>query len=105
MLELITSHPVESFVVLVIVIALVVLIYTNRKDVLLKSALYIVAKVENEWGSNMGQIKFVEAYTYIKTKYPIVTFFLPQKTLKDIIEKALVRLKEILATKTSKETK
>ena len=105
MVNWITANPVMSLVILVIAIAIIVLIYINRKDVLLKSALYIVAKVEEEWGSDMGKIKFAEAYTYIKTKYPIVTFLLPESVLTKIIEDALVKLKEILANKASKQTK
>ena len=105
MVNWITANPVMSLVILVIAIAIIVLIYINRKDVLLKSALYIVAKVEEEWGSDMGKIKFAEAYTYIKSKYPIVTFLLPESVLTKIIEDALVKLKEILANKASKQTK
>ena len=73
----ILMNPVMAVAILVIIIAIIVLIYVNRKDVILKSALYIVAKVEEEWGSDMGKIKFAEAYTYLKAKYPIITFFLP----------------------------
>ena len=105
MVNWITTNPVMSLVILVIAIAIIVLIYINRKDVLLKSALYIVAKVEEEWGSDMGKIKFAEAYTYIKSKYPIVTFLLPESVLTKIIEDALVKLKEILASKASKQDK
>ena len=105
MINWITANPVMSLVILVIAIAIIVLIYINRKDVLLKSALYIVAKVEEEWGSDMGKIKFAEAYTYIKSKYPIVTFLLPESVLTKIIEDALVKLKEILASKASKQSK
>ena len=105
MVNWITANPVMSLVILVIAIAIIVLIYINRKDVLLKSALYIVAKVEEEWGSDMGKIKFAEAYTYIKSKYPIVTFLLPESVLTKIIEDALVKLKEILASKASKQIK
>ena len=105
MVNWITTNPVTSLVILVIAIAIIVLIYINRKDVLLKSALYIVAKVEEEWGSDMGKIKFAEAYTYIKSKYPIVTFLLPESVLTKIIEDALVKLKEILSSKASKQAK
>ena len=104
-LDWIIANPVMTLVILVILIAISILIYINRKDVILKSALYIVAKVEEEWGSDMGKIKFAEAYTYIKAKYPIVTFLLPESVLKKIIEDALVKLKEILATKASKQVK
>ena len=101
-LDWITTNPVMALVILVILIAIGVLIYINRKDVILKSALYIVAKVEEEWGSDMGKVKFAEAYTYIKAKYPIVTFLLPESVLKKIIEDALVKLKEILSSKQAK---
>ena len=104
-LDWIVANPVAALIILVILIAIGVLIYINRKDVILKSALYIVAKVEEEWGSDMGKVKFAEAYTYIKAKYPIVTFLLPESVLKNIIEDALVKLKEILATKASKQSK
>ena len=101
----ILMNPVMTVAILVIIIAIIVLIYVNRKDVILKSALYIVAKVEEEWGSDMGKIKFAESYTYLKAKYPIITFFLPQTLMTKIIEDALVKLKEILASKASKEEK
>ena len=101
----ILMNPVMTVAILVVIIAIIVLIYVNRKDVVLKSALYIVAKVEEEWGSDMGKIKFAEAYTYLKAKYPIITFFLPQTLMTKIIEDALVKLKEILASKASKEEK
>ena len=101
-LDWITTNPVMALVILVILIAIGVLIYINRKDVILKSALYIVAVVEDEWGSDMGKVKFAEAYTYIKAKYPIVTFLLPESVLKNIIEDALVKLKEILSSKQAK---
>ena len=61
-LDWIIANPVMTLVILVILIAISVLIYINRKDVILKSALYIVAKVEEEWGSDMGKVKFAEAF-------------------------------------------
>lgn len=105
MVDVITNNPVETVMVAVISVAILVMLFINRKNVILKSALYIVAKVEEEWGTNMGQIKFAEAYTYIKSKYPVITFFLPESLMKQIIEDALVRLKEILAVKQSKASK
>ena len=78
---------------------------SNGSSYLSNNHCYIVAKVEEEWGSDMGKIKFAEAYTYLKAKYPIITFFLPQTLMTKIIEDALVKLKEILASKASKEEK
>lgn len=104
-LKWILANPVSTAVILVILIAVIVLIWKNRKDVLLKSAQYIVAKVEEEWGSDTGRIKFAQAYEYIKTKYPIITFFMSSEKLSQIIEDALAQLKEILKTKEAKEKK
>lgn len=86
-------------VIAIIFLAIIVLVYCKRKDALLKTALYIVAKVEKEWGSKMGEVKFAEAYSYLKEKFPVLTFFIPQSVLKNIIEEALDNLKNILASK------
>lgn len=101
----IMANPVMTGVIVVIAIAVIVTIWTQRKGVLTQSALYIVARVEEEWGSDMGKVKFAEAYEYLKHKYPVITFFIQEQKLKDIIEESLSRLKEILATKASKEKK
>lgn len=99
--DLILEHPLDAAFTAVILVSIGVSIFLNRRDVLLKSALYIVAKVEDEWGSGTGRIKFAEAYTYLKAKYPIATFFLPEDKLTEIIEDALDELKKILESKAS----
>lgn len=99
----ITTNPITAFVTLVIIIALIVFVYLNKKNLLFKAALYAVAKAEEAWGSDMGKIKFAEVYTYIKKEYPLITLFFTEKQLTDIIESALVKLKEILASKAAKE--
>lgn len=89
-------------VAIVIVIAIAVLIFNNRKDVLAKAALEAVARAQQAWGSDTGRLKFAEVYAYLKTHYPVVTFFLSEKRLSDIIEKALADLKELIAGKVQK---
>lgn len=103
-IDWIMANPVMALVILVIAIGIVVLIYKDRKEVLIKSALYIVAKVEEEWSSDMGRIKFAEAYSYIRTKHPVITFLLPEKKLEQIIEDALERLNAVLADKEYRDT-
>lgn len=97
------NYGVPTFVVLVIVIAVLVYAYKNKKGLIAKAALYAVTKAEEAWGSNMGKIKFSEVYTYLQKQYPIVTFFFSENQITNIIEDALVKLKEILATKEAKE--
>lgn len=102
-LNWIVTNPIMTFVIAIIVIALVVYIYLNKKDLLYKAALYAVSVAEDEWGSDMGRIKFAEVYTYIKKEFPLFTLFFPEAKLKKIIEDALVELKKILASKAAKE--
>ena len=97
------SYGIEALVILIIVIALLVYVYKNKKGLLAKAALYAVTKAEEAWGSNMGKIKFSEVYTYLQKQYPIVTFFFTEKQITLIIEDALEKLKVILATKAAKE--
>lgn len=97
------QNAVPIVVAAIIVIAVGVMIARNRKGLLTKAALYAVTKAEEAWGSNTGRIKFAEAYTYVCKQYPIITFFFTEAQLSQIIEDALVQMKQILATKASKE--
>lgn len=99
----ILANPVAAFVIAIVVIALVVYIFLNKKGLLYKAALYAVSVAEDEWGSDMGRVKFAEVYTYIKKQFPLFTLFFSEKQLTDIIEDALVELKKILASKAAKE--
>lgn len=101
----VVNNPITTVVVLIIIIAVIVYAYQNKKGLLEKAALYAVTKAEETWGSNTGKIKFAEVYTYIQKQYPVVTFFFTEKQLTEIIENALSRLKEILASKASVEKK
>lgn len=89
----------------VIIVCVTVMIIRSRRGLLVKAALYAVSKAEENWGSDTGRIKFAEAYTYIVKQYPVITFFFTEEQISDIIEEALVQMKQILATKSSKETK
>ena len=90
-------------VVLIIIVALIFYIQKNRKGLLAKAALYAVSKAEEAWGSNTGRIKFAEAYLYLSKNYPVITLFLSENQITEIIEEALKQLKLILATKVNKE--
>ena len=104
-LNLVSENPIATFVVAIIIVALTVYIFLNKKGLICKAALYAVSVAEDEWGSDMGRVKFAEVYTYIKRHYPIITLFFTEAQLTKIIEDALVELKKILATKASKEEK
>lgn len=87
----------------VIVFAILVYAFYNRKGLLTKAALDAVAKAQQAWGSHAGQLKFAEVYSYLKFKFPIITFFLSEKKLAEIIENSLAKLKEIISEKAKKD--
>ena len=96
------TQTIVIAVAVVIIIALLVLVYQNRKDVLQKAALEAVARAQQAWGSNAGKLKFAEVYAYLKTKYPVVTFFISQTQMANLIERALEELKKLIETKAKK---
>ncbi len=98
-MEWIVSNLVPIFVVAVIIIALLIYGYRNKKGMLYKAALYAVSKAEEAWGSQTGRIKFAEVYAYLSKQYPIVTFFFTEQQMTEIIENALVEMKKILYSK------
>lgn len=104
MMNAVMQNAVPILVIAVIAIAVVVMVARNRKGLLVKAALYAVSKAEDTWGSNTGRIKFAEAYTYLTKQYPIVTFFFTEEQISQIIEDALTQMKEILASKASRES-
>lgn len=99
----IAANPLKTCIALIVVISMTTYIYVNKREILFQAALHAVAMAEDQWGSNMGKIKFAEVYTYLKKQYPVLTLFFTEEKLSQIIEDALVRLKNILATKAKLE--
>ena len=104
MIRFISENMVMSVVIAIIIICVVAMVIRTRKGLLVKAALYAVSKAEENWGSDTGRIKFAEVYTYLTKQYPIITFFFTEQQISQIIEDALEQMKQILATKTSKES-
>ena len=96
-------NPV-TYVVAIIVIAVLFFLFKNRKKALKAGALYIVSVAEKAWGSKTGQIKFADCYNYLTKHYPFVTLFLTEKMLTKIIEDALECMKNVLKDKTPSDT-
>lgn len=100
------DNPATLVVIVIVVLfvmAIIVFMYYNKRDLLYKAALYGVAKAEEAWGSGMGKVKFAEVYTYLKKEYPFITLLFTECQLSAMIEMALEQLKEILATKAAQE--
>jgi len=105
MKEWIMNNPIELAVIAIIIIGVCLLIYKDRKDVLYKAALMAVAKAQLAWGSDVGKLKFAEVYAYLKTNYPVITFFISSALLTKIIEDALEELKRLIEAKAKKNEK
>jgi len=97
------KEPAMFVCTIVIITGLLVAIFRNRRGLLVKAALYAVSTAEEAWGSNTGRIKFAEVYSYLHEAFPIITFFFTEAQLTEIIEDALNDMKNILASKASKE--
>lgn len=104
-MEWINANLIAIVVMVIILTAVIMMVYKNKKGLLARAALYAVSKAEEAWGSDTGRIKFAEVYTYLNKEYPIITFFFTEAQLSDIIETALADMKQILATKAAKEAK
>ncbi len=87
----------------VILIAVMIYVFKKGKTGLYAAAFYLVTVAEEEWGSKTGQIKFAEVLANIKKTYPIISLFIRENKLKQIIEDALTEMKRILAEKQEEE--
>lgn len=101
-MNLITSN-LYIVVFVIILIAVAIYVFKKGKTGLYAAALYLVTVAEDEWGSNTGQIKFAQVLASIKKSYPIISLFIREIELKQIIEDSLTQMKTILATKQAKE--
>ena len=101
-LDFLRQYGIQAFVIIIIAVAVIFLIYQKRKDVLYHAALYAVSKAQEAWGNDMGKIKFAEAYSYLKKEFPIITFFISQEQLTNIINTALEDLKKLILAKAEK---
>ena len=89
----------------IILVAIMIYVIKKGKEGLYSAALYLVTVAEDEWGSDTGKIKFAQVISTIKKEYPIISLFISEKKLEQIIENALTEMKRILAQKQSKEKK
>lgn len=101
-INLITNNT-YIIVFAIILIAVAVYVFKKGKTGLYAAALYLVTVAEDEWGSNTGQIKFAQVLASIKKSYPIISLFIREEKLKQIIEESLTQMKTILASKQAKE--
>lgn len=97
-IQTIINNP-YAILLAIILIAIIVYVVKKGKKGLYAAALYLVTVAEEEWGSKTGQIKFAEVLSEIKKTYPIISLFIREEKLKQIIEDSLTEMKRILAEK------
>lgn len=98
------ENSATIFIWFTILASVICYIRSNGSEkILYKAALYLVSLAEEEWGSGTGKIKFAEVYIQLKKEYPLLTLFVSEKTLTDLIENALTEMKKILKEKQEKE--
>ena len=91
-----------AIVLIAIAIIVIILFVLHNKEAVLKQfVLYAVTKVQETWGSDMGKVKFAEAYCMIREKFPVFTIFIKEDFLKQLIENALEDLKNTIKENTS----
>lgn len=102
-MTLITNN-VDIIVLIITLIAVAVYVFKKGKAGLYSAALYLVSVAEDEWGSSTGKIKFAEVLSTIKKQYPIISLFIREDEIKEIIENALLDMKAVLARKQAEES-
>ena len=93
------AYPLDVLLIVALIVVAIYLMATNRMDALKKAALYAVTVAETRWGNKTGEIKYADVVNYLKSTFHILTLFLTDKQLNHIIESALIKMKEILATR------
>lgn len=97
-------QSVDLIVLAIVILAIVLYAIKKGKKGIYSAALYLVSVAEEEWGSQMGKIKFAQVVAAIKSRYPIISLFLREETIEKIIESALQEMKLILENKYQKES-
>lgn len=98
---------VDNWTLLIVIIsALVVGIYYARNFAKKPSAekladinewlLYAVMKAEHDFGNGTGALKLRKVYDMFISKFPEVSYMISFKTFSDMVDIALIKMREIL---------
>jgi hypothetical protein len=81
--------------IIAILVAVIVLIVKDRKDVVLKMIKVLVTEAEKEFGNGTGSLKLASVIDALYPKLPVsIKTFVPQKVLVKWIETVLITAKE-----------
>lgn len=86
---------------LVILLVLAVFLIVTQKAKVQSWLLYAVTEAETYFGSSTGQLKLVWVYDLFVERFPWISAFLPYSIFSDMVDAALVTMKEMLEKNTA----
>jgi hypothetical protein len=90
------QHTADAILITIVLLILIALIVTGKVSALRKAALYAITVAEEEWEQRkFGEIKKAQVITYLRTTFPVITAFIPDKLLVSFIDGMVVVAKEI----------
>ena len=90
---------IAAVVLAAVVVVCVLLLRTKYKAYAAQVLFYLVTQAEREFGGGTGQLKYAAVYTWLYEQLPTVAkFILPKKTVETLIEAAVSKMKEYLAS-------
>lgn len=98
LIDFIKANWDSILVVLVMVFVLVLLVRNGYKKSVRKILFYLVTQAEIEFGNGTGELKYALVATWLYERIPLIMrIILTEKTIDDLIEQAVIKMKEYLA--------
>lgn len=92
-------NVITAVILAVIVTVCIILLQTKYKSYAAQVLFYLVTQAEREFGGGTGQLKYAAVYTWLYEQLPAMAkFILPKKTVETLIEAAVSKMKEYLAS-------
>ena len=96
-LEFLKSYGLDILIMVVAIVGVLYLYYNGKKDYLRKVVLNLVREAENLLGGKTGELKYAYVVNEVYKRLPrVLTFFLTQKFLNELIEDGVYILKDYL---------
>lgn len=92
-------NVIAIIILAVVVVVCVPLLQTKYKAYAAQVLFYLVTQAEREFGGGTGQLKYAAVFTWLYEQLPTVAkFVLPKRTVEALIEAAVAKMKEYLAS-------
>lgn len=92
-------NVIAAVVLAAIVAVCIILLQTKYKAYAAQVLFYLVTQAEREFGGGTGQLKYAAVFTWLYEQLPTAAkFVLPKRTVEALIEAAVAKMKEYLAS-------